>query len=121
MVDCIQNSAYNPYISPPNLKVVEVVGSYVNVYDEDPNQTTYHWLYTTQYPRCSCDTSASTVDCSSTNVSFHTDPYCVDVASNVNDATYPGPGGIPGFPYTRIPVQFYAYAGPNGNTSYTIT
>ena len=116
---CVFSSAFNPYISPPNLKAIEVAGSNVHVYDEDPSFPTYGWAYTTTYPRCTCDISPATNDCSAAHVSFHTDPYCVDV-SHV-DATYPGPGPIPMFPVTPIPMQFYAYAGPNGSSSYTVT
>lgn len=118
-IDCYHNSSFNPYINVPNLKGVEVMGSTVNVYDEDPSFPTYHWLYTVNYPRCTCDTTLTTIDCSSTNISFHTDPYCVDVSQT--DLTYPGPGPVPGFPVTPIPHQFYAYAGPNGNNVVTIS
>lgn len=86
----------------------------VELYLEDPTAPKYTWQLSTStptIPRCSCDVSATTFDCGNGTISAHTDPYCVDVADNSNDNTYPGPGGGPNT-NTPLPVVFYAYIGP---------
>lgn len=83
------SSAFNPYMANSQIKAVEVVGNNMAyIYDEDPNMTLYHWLYNgTLYPRCTCDTTTTNIECSTTHVSYHSDPYCVDISTQ--DLTYP--------------------------------
>ena len=103
---CYVTSVYSPYGSFTS-KAINVISSQtVEVYINTSPGT---FMPDTPYivPRCSCDISDITAECTSVNVSYHTDPYCVDVSTV--DPTWPGA------PSTAHTIKFYGFAGPYSN------
>ncbi len=99
------SSAFLPYAYPA--RWVDNLGTSVDVYTE---LQPYQYTFWSNFPRCDCDTSASTNDCGSSIVSNHSAAYCVDVADGQNDSNYPVSSNPPA---TRQPVRFYYNVGLN--------
>jgi hypothetical protein len=82
---------------------VEDMGSYVNVYTQDP-MLPHIFNFSASYPKCICDSDNTTDDCTNPHTSSLSDQYCVDMA------TYSGPPIGWGDP-RPTPIRFFWLAG----------